>query len=674
MRAGVVTPGVREFPVIPRILDRTKSGHVKAPGFPPNPGRFESSNTATAMPANYVFRIVGNANDLSAQSQIEMDGVTPKPKLVGESQAIRTVRDLIERVAPTNAKVFITGETGTGKELVAKAIHENSTRADKPFIPVNCAAISKDTIESVLFGHESGAFTDAGKEKAGLFEAANGGTLFLDEIGELEPHLQAKLARVIEYGTFQRVGGSKEHKVNVRLLTATNRDVAQAVKEGKITRGLYDRISVVHIHMPPLRDRKDDIESIANFLLYKHRFSVPGKLSDSFSTEALQKLEAQNWPGNVRELENVIRRAIILASGPVIEPEDIALTKEETSAKMLENIDELAISDYSALVTGETGTGKELVSRYIHQNSRRSPHPLITVNCSTLKPELAESHLFGHVKGAFTGAVAPHKGLFEQAEGSTLFLDEVAELDLNVQSKLLRVLQEGEITVMGANVPKKVNVRIIAATNCDLEEAVRQGKFREDLYYRLNVAQINIPPLRERLDQIPDLALQFIEELKGNKNITGITHEALEKLSQHSWAGNIRELKAVIERAIVFTEDGVAIEPNQIVFSQLEIANPSETNHTLNHNGLHPVLAKYLEELAAYAKKERESDDDKLWFLGLKCRIVQMLLDSNARTIPETKIADDLKVNRNTLRKRCIANGYDSTKELIEKLAKEIYG
>jgi transcriptional regulator with GAF, ATPase, and Fis domain len=211
------------------------------------------------------------------------------------------------------------------------------------------------------------------------------------------------------------------------------------------------------------------------------------------------------------------------------------------------------------LLLGETGTGKEVVARAIHSRSSRHDHAMIVLNCAALPPTLVESELFGHEKGAYTGAVTRQAGCFEHADGSTLFLDEIGDLPLEMQSKLLRVLQDGHFQRVGGTKPLKVDVRVLAATNCDLEAAVRSGKFREDLYYRLNVFPIRLPPLRERRDDIPFLAWVFVGEFGRTmgKTIESISRPSLEALTQYDWPGNVRELRNVIERAVIVSSSPV---------------------------------------------------------------------------------------------------------------------
>jgi DNA-binding NtrC family response regulator len=239
--------------------------------------------------------------------------------LVGHSERMREVFDLVARVAPSDASVLITGESGTGKEVVAHAIHEQSARAAGPFHPLNCAAIANNLIESELFGYEQYAFTDAKKQKRGLLELAEGGTLFLDEIGEMPVEMQAKLLRVLETHTFFRLGGNKEVKINVRVLAATNRDLEQAMKDGLFRADLFFRLAVLQIALPPLRERPDDILLFASRFIEDFNKSL-GRNVRSIAAETQRLMLAYAWPGNVRELKNVIERAMILSNQEELQP------------------------------------------------------------------------------------------------------------------------------------------------------------------------------------------------------------------------------------------------------------------------------------------------------------------------------------------------------------------
>ena len=243
--------------------------------------------------------------------------------MVGESPALRQTVRLIGRVAPTDSTVLIFGESGTGKELAARAIHQNSPRSQKPFVGINCAVITETLLESELFGHEKGAFTGAFAQKKGKLEVADGGTVFLDEIGEMVPALQAKLLRVLQEREFERVGGTRPIKVDVRVIAATNRDLDAAIKNGTFRQDLYYRLNVVSITMPPLRERREDIPLLANYFLQKFGRKTSARRVRGISSKARALLENHPWPGNVRELENVIERAVVLGSSDLIEPEDL---------------------------------------------------------------------------------------------------------------------------------------------------------------------------------------------------------------------------------------------------------------------------------------------------------------------------------------------------------------
>lgn len=242
--------------------------------------------------------------------------------IVGKSKPMLKIFELIEKVAVTRAAVLITGETGTGKELIAKAIHYNSPRWDKPFISVNCSALTETLLESELFGHEKGSFTGAISTKKGRFEMAHGGSLFLDEVGETSPSLQVKLLRTLQEMEFERVGGTKTLKVDVRIIAASNRDLKEEVQKENFREDLYYRLNVVHIKIPPLRDRPDDIPLLVSHFIDKFSKET-GKSDITISPEAMKRIYNRKWPGNVRELEHIIERAIILCSGNVIQAGDL---------------------------------------------------------------------------------------------------------------------------------------------------------------------------------------------------------------------------------------------------------------------------------------------------------------------------------------------------------------
>jgi two-component system response regulator HydG len=256
-------------------------------------------------------------------------------RIVGSSGALEKVLGVVRKVAKSNTTVLVRGETGTGKELIAGAIHHNSLRATRNFIKVNCAALQENLLESELFGHEKGAFTGADKQRIGRFEQADGGTLFLDEIGDMSPNTQAKILRVLQEHEFERLGGTRTIKVDVRLIAATNRDLPAMVEAGVFREDLYYRLNVVAIEMPPLRERKDDIAALANFFIRRFSGELKKKMQ-GFEPEALKLLMRYQWPGNIRELENAIERAMLLAEGSHIAAGDLRLGDSTTTSSTRE--------------------------------------------------------------------------------------------------------------------------------------------------------------------------------------------------------------------------------------------------------------------------------------------------------------------------------------------------
>jgi two-component system response regulator AtoC len=285
-------------------------------------------------------------------------------EIEGKSQRMLDVYKLVARVAPSTATVLVAGESGTGKELVARAIHNRSPRASKPFVPVNCTALSESLLESELFGHARGAFTGAVAAKRGLFETANGGTLFLDEIGDMGPKMQAQILRVLQDGEMRPVGGTEAIRVDVRLVCATNRDLDAEVKAGRFREDLFFRINVVTVRMPPLRDRAGDIPILVRHFIAKIA-KREGRPEASVSPEALEILSHYAWPGNVRELENAIERAVAIAKGNVVLPSDLPAEvyggTPVATASIIDDRPSLAELEkrYIAMVLAECGGNKK---------------------------------------------------------------------------------------------------------------------------------------------------------------------------------------------------------------------------------------------------------------------------------------------------------------------------
>jgi two-component system response regulator AtoC len=276
-----------------------------------------------------VIAKAARANDLERRSLHEGVAEGDRPPLVGQSPAMRTIYDMVARVADSPSTVLITGESGTGKELIAKALHRGSNRRDKPLIKVNCAAIPKDLVESELFGYQKGAFTGAVGDKPGRFELADGGTLFLDEIGEIPVEIQVKLLRALQESEFERVGGIRTLKVDVRLIAATNRDLKSLIAEGRFREDLYYRLAVVPIALPPLRDRREDIPLLVGHFIEKYNRRL-GKRVERIDDDALRLLVDYGWPGNIRELENLMERSVLFADGPSIQLASLPDSLRET--------------------------------------------------------------------------------------------------------------------------------------------------------------------------------------------------------------------------------------------------------------------------------------------------------------------------------------------------------
>jgi DNA-binding NtrC family response regulator len=300
-----------------------------------------------------IKQIVRNALN---QSALQRENVLLKKQIekeydfsniIGESLSIKKVIAEVKKIADARSNVLLLGETGTGKELIARAIHFNSSRAAKPFIPINCSAIPENLLESELFGHVKGAFTGAIMLKKGLFEEADGGTVFLDEIGDLGVPLQAKLLRVLEDHQIRPVGGNQSVKIDLRFICATNRNLENAVREGTFREDLFYRINVITLKLPPLRERKEDIELLARHLVQKYSTEL-GKGVKEIDAEALNLLKAYRWPGNVRELQNIIERAVLIAEDGAILPENLPEgVKAEVSFTEESFEERLSIEDYT---------------------------------------------------------------------------------------------------------------------------------------------------------------------------------------------------------------------------------------------------------------------------------------------------------------------------------------
>ncbi len=319
--------------------------------------------------------------------QQRLDRMEEIGQIIGGSPAMLRTLDLVNQVAPSAATVLIQGESGTGKELIANAIHHGSPRRDRPFIKVNCAALPETLLESELFGYERGAFTGAVARKEGRFELANSGTLFMDEIGDLSPATQAKLLRVLQEGEFERLGGTRTLKADVRLVAATNADLAVLVRERRFREDLFYRLNVITIEIPPLRERREDIPVLAQHFL--RRFAAKNaKTMTGFAEETLDILQTYSWPGNVRELENVIERAVVLTRSPMISPADLpeTLVGSDQAARHLvisigtplEEVEDRLIEETLRYTKGDKTLAAKLLgiaTRTIYRRVKGEPEP-----------------------------------------------------------------------------------------------------------------------------------------------------------------------------------------------------------------------------------------------------------------------------------------------------------
>lgn len=308
----------------------------------------------------------------------------PYNAIIGRSEKMQAVFDLVEKVADSDSTILITGETGTGKGLVAKAIHQNSNRKNKPFISINCGAIPENLLESELFGHVRGAFTGATVSKSGKFELAHGGTIFLDEIGDMSPDLQVKVLKVLEEGEFEQVGGAKTIKVDVRVIAATHRDLPEEVKNGNFREDLFYRLYVIPIGLPALRDRRSDIPYLASYFIQMYNYKNNKKL-DGFSQEVLEIMVHYQWPGNVRELRNVVERLVVLIGSGKISVND--LPKELKAANGYQATQSLEVTDDGiCLNSAVTEFEKDLILQSLEKTKwvKNKAAKLLQLNRTTL--------------------------------------------------------------------------------------------------------------------------------------------------------------------------------------------------------------------------------------------------------------------------------------------------
>jgi transcriptional regulator with GAF, ATPase, and Fis domain len=298
----------------------------------------------------------------------EVDRASMFEEIIGTSDALRAVLSRIAKVAPTDSTVFVTGETGTGKELIARAVHKRSQRTGRAFVSVNCAALAPSLVSSELFGHEKGAFTGATQRRLGRFELADGGTIFLDEVGELPTDTQVALLRVLQEREFERVGGSQSIKVDVRVIAATNRDLKTAVAKGSFREDLFYRLNVFPIEVPPLRERRDDILMLVEYFVQRYA-KRGGKSVRTIDRKTLDLLQSYDWPGNIRELQNVIERSVILTSGEILSVDGSWLSKESSPRAPRIEVPETSKAD------GERRNEREIIEAALAESRGRVSGP-----------------------------------------------------------------------------------------------------------------------------------------------------------------------------------------------------------------------------------------------------------------------------------------------------------
>jgi len=486
----------------------------------------------------------------------------------GESSLIRDVYRQMQIATEGMGSVLLTGESGTGKDMAAHYMHQHSDRGDEPFVPVNCGAIPKDLFESELFGHVKGAFTGAVSSTAGLFTAADGGTIFLDEVTEIPREMQVKLLRVLQDGRIRPLGSTKEEVRDVRIIAATNRDIKEALKQNILREDLYFRLSMITLHMPPLRDRHEDVSGLVTHFVEKlnRRFDREIK---GVEADVLKQLEAYGWPGNVRQLENTIEKAFLYTSEdwithvdlqmgededrvqvrlPVtLESESIDLYPEILVPAIQRKIDAAARGKQGVLIFGEGGSGCTIVAREIHKKSPYRNGPFIKVFCDSILPEQFEKEFLGESLNSGEGM----EGYIHQAVGGTLFLYEIADIPRRLQTLFasLMDIEQGRMEPTGQLKRLPTNFRVVGFTNWDVNEAIEEGRVTVRFHSRLSSFSIFTPPLREQRERIRELVDFYVGQVTPQG--CDIDDKAVARLMNYPWPGNHMELNYVMQGALI---------------------------------------------------------------------------------------------------------------------------
>ena len=572
--------------------------------------------------------------------------------------------------------VKITGEPGVGKSHFARGIHDRGARRKKKFISKNCAYLESGDPNiryRTLFGNVRDAWNEAAESK-GIFEESHEGTVFLDELTMLDDRSQASLLTFLDNGEVTRLGSTDVITVDVRLIWATNADIEAEIRKGKFRQDLYDRLNGFPIHLLPLRERLNEIEGLVKLFIREFNVQYKRQIQESIDDETLQYLREQPWKDNIRGLKDATKQAFAsclsrestaVKKDDFLVPEEAAreipfniggsgkqenfVAKTENIKAVVADIERVAPLSYTVLITGERGTGVARSAAEIHDKSPRQEKPFIHGNCAMMPVPVAHSHseLFGNEN---TGI----RGLFEQATGGTLFLDDIDAMSTTGQAVLLHVLDTQAFPRLGSDEVVRADVRLIAATNADLEECVRREAFRRDLYDKLKEYHIEVPPLRDRPNDIKDLVEHFIREFnaKNTRQIQEqIDDETLKYLREQTWPGNIRQLKSATLTACIGCKGGTLKKVN---FPSEDELSDSEAL-TLAENQKRTAFKKCVKELTDIFKEdptyEAYMNKDPDFFTIYVCRELEADLPEHFSTISEMSLQEMLTIkgiNRNT--------------------------
>ena len=500
--------------------------------------------------------------------------------VIGKNPQFQEVYRRMQTAARGTGSVLIAGESGTGKDLVARYIHCNSGRAQNSFVPVNCGAIPKELFESELFGHSKGAFTGAVDETVGLFRSADGGTIFLDEITEIPPEIQVKLLRVLQEKRIRPLGNTEEIPLDVQVIAATNRDLKQVLWNRSFREDLYYRLGAVTIQIPPLREHLEDIPELIAAFIRRLNQRLERNIK-GISPTVMEQLTKYSWPGNVRQLENTIENACLFCEGEWITrlelklEEDVqyvvrstgqistSVTSDEwylppaaMSTSLRQKTRSAANSSAGVLILGEEGTGCHMVGREIHRQSPFAKGPFVIVYCDTIPPERFELELFGSpiFEDAQENFKQEHfEGYVHRAKGGTLFLHEVTAMPYRIQMLLFHLFSDDRLRPTGFSKDLPKNLRVIAYTSQDLNQALKEKSLAVAFYARLSGFVLHILPLRKQKEKIPEYVDYFVKSFTDQEQHLAprIHEEALAALMAYPWPGNLLELRFVIQGALI---------------------------------------------------------------------------------------------------------------------------